>query len=147
MWLVIGYGNELRQDDGVGPRVARAVAAWGRSDVTALAVPQLMPELADAMADAAAVLFVDASPVCGTSVTLTPVVPDASTATITHTGSPGNLLTLVAALTGRHPPAWLFAVPATDFGYGNTLSPTAERGVKEAITCVRGWIASEDADA
>ena len=28
-----------------------------------------------------------------------------------------------------------------------TGSPTAERGVKEAVICVRAWIASEAADA
>ena len=29
MLLVIGYGNELRRDDGVGPSLARRVADWG----------------------------------------------------------------------------------------------------------------------
>jgi hydrogenase maturation protease len=43
--LVIGYGNELRSDDGVGPRVARAVAEWRLPGVEAIAVHQLTLEL------------------------------------------------------------------------------------------------------
>src|SRR5947209_7059306 len=35
--LVIGYGNELRGDDGVGPCVARTVASWQRPGLRALA--------------------------------------------------------------------------------------------------------------
>ena len=48
--LVIGYGNELRGDDGVGPRVARELSPrLGVSfGVSAIDVHQLMPELAGA---------------------------------------------------------------------------------------------------
>jgi Ni,Fe-hydrogenase maturation factor len=31
--LVIGYGNSLRCDDGVGQAIARRVADWGLKDV------------------------------------------------------------------------------------------------------------------
>jgi hypothetical protein len=58
--LVIGYGNELRGDDGVGPAAARAVAAWNEPGVQGIATHQLTPELADAIAGAEEVVFVDA---------------------------------------------------------------------------------------
>jgi hydrogenase maturation protease len=45
--LVLGYGNTLRRDDAVGPLAAEAVAGWGRPGVLALALPQLLPELAE----------------------------------------------------------------------------------------------------
>ena len=35
-FLVIGYGNELRGDDALGPCAARRIAGWGLADVTAL---------------------------------------------------------------------------------------------------------------
>ena len=57
MILVIGYGNELRRDDGLGPRVAASLAGPG---VRALAVRQLTPELAEEVATARLVVFVDA---------------------------------------------------------------------------------------
>jgi Ni,Fe-hydrogenase maturation factor len=58
--LVIGCGNDLRGDDALGPLAATAVAAWDMPGVQALAVHQLMPELAEALAEADLAIFVDA---------------------------------------------------------------------------------------
>jgi hydrogenase maturation protease len=58
--LVIGYGNSLRGDDGVGPLVAEQVAEWNLPDVRSLSVHQLTPELASEMALAKTVIFIDA---------------------------------------------------------------------------------------
>ena len=58
--LVIGYGNELRGDDGIGPRVAEAVAARNHPGVRVRIVCQLVPELAAELAEARTVIFVDA---------------------------------------------------------------------------------------
>ena len=59
--LVIGYGNTLRSDDGVGPKVADAVAALALIGVRALACPLLTPELADPVSQARVAVFVDAA--------------------------------------------------------------------------------------
>jgi hypothetical protein len=45
--LVIGYGNSLRRDDGVGPRVAEAVEALQLPGVRTLTCQLLTPEFAD----------------------------------------------------------------------------------------------------
>jgi hydrogenase maturation protease len=63
--LVIGYGNTLRGDDGLGPHVAEGlqgvVSAYGRLlDVRIMALPQLDVVLACQMAEADVVIFVDA---------------------------------------------------------------------------------------
>ena len=59
-FLVIGYGNTLRSDDGAGQRVAEKIGQWELPGVGALAVHQLTPELAENIAQADAVIFVDA---------------------------------------------------------------------------------------
>ena len=41
MILVIGYGNTLRSDDGVGPHIAQEVAAQGWPSVCSITVHQL----------------------------------------------------------------------------------------------------------
>jgi Ni,Fe-hydrogenase maturation factor len=64
--LVIGYGNDLRGDDGAGPRVAELVRGWRLPGLTAIAVRQLTPELAEPLASAEFALFVDARPPDGT---------------------------------------------------------------------------------
>jgi Ni,Fe-hydrogenase maturation factor len=59
--LVIGYGNTLRRDDGVGVRAAEMMAADARfADVEVLTTYQLTPELSLDIATASLVVFVDA---------------------------------------------------------------------------------------
>jgi hydrogenase maturation protease len=137
MFLVIGYGNELRRDDGVGPRVARAVASWNVRGVLALALHQLTPELAEAVAGADEVFFVDADAREVGGVRVRPVRPDAGQTTLDHASSAPALLALVGAVYGRRPRAWLMTLPAPDLDFGEELSPAAVRGVDEALRCLR----------
>ena len=57
--LIVGYGNPLRGDDGVGQAVAQAFAE--EDGVDALACHQLTPELAERFAAAARVVLIDAA--------------------------------------------------------------------------------------
>ncbi len=57
--LVIGYGNTLRGDDGVGQLVAVAVSKWQLPGVIALERHQLTAELAEPLSRAAIAIFVD----------------------------------------------------------------------------------------
>ena len=59
--LVIGYGNTLRSDDAVGPRVAEAVRELNLPGVRTLSCGLLTPELSDPISQARKVVFVDAS--------------------------------------------------------------------------------------
>jgi hydrogenase maturation protease len=60
--LVIGCGNPLRSDDGVGRHAARQIAATvSPSDVTVLVRHQLTPDLAEPVYKARLVIFIDAS--------------------------------------------------------------------------------------
>lgn len=139
--LVLGYGNELRGDDAVGPRVAAAVAEWKLAGVHALALHQLTPELADPISHAQAVIFVDAA--VSPSVTETTVLslePDAPSELGAHTSDPRTLLALALALFGRCPRAWLIQIPVEQFDLGQPLSRTATRGVAAALENVRRLI-------
>jgi hydrogenase maturation protease len=139
--LVIGYGNELRRDDGAGPAVARTVIEWHSPRFRGLAVQQLTPELVEAVAGAAEVLFVDASfegfapfP----SVTFHLLQSDPEPAPLIHALTPARLLGLTHALFGSIPPARLLTIPAQDFGFGEGLSPLAQSGVEEALRWLVG---------
>jgi hydrogenase maturation protease len=144
MILVIGYGNELRRDDGVGPRVARAVAGWGRPGVVAEWRHQLTPELVEMIAGAGAVVFVDAALGDG-DVRICPIGSMEPRSVFNHISSPTELLALSQVLHDRRPPAWLVSVPAADFGFGEQLSPCARRGMEEALRHICRLIASETA--
>jgi hydrogenase maturation protease len=137
--LVIGYGNTLRGDDGVGPRVADAVAGWGLPDVEAIAVHQLTPELAEPLADARVAIFVDARLAgAGESFRIRPIEAGGPAAGLGHTGDPRSLLALAQGAFGRHPRAWLITVPAADLAMGEGLSPAVERQRQAVLRHIAG---------
>lgn len=119
--LVIGYGNSLRSDDGLGPQIAAAVEAWQRPQVRGLSVHQLVPELAENLARTEAVIFVDAalsrSPDPLAVQLFSPgAVP---LPCLGHIYTPELLLALTEQLYGRCPTAWCLQVPAHSLGFGD----------------------------
>jgi hydrogenase maturation protease len=139
--LVIGYGNVLRGDDGLGVRVAEAVAAWRRPGVEVHAVHQLTPELAEAVAGARLVVFVDARPAAGcTDVRVQRLMPAGAGVGLGHSSDPTWLLGLAEALYGSCPQASLVTVPGSCFRAGVQLSPTAAGALKDAVGVVAGFL-------
>ena len=132
--IVIGYGNTLRSDDGAGPRVAMAVASKELPGLTAVAVHQLTPELAEPLAAAELAIFVDArSAERDQAVEVRPLEPEDSGRSTGHTSDPRMLLALTRAIYGRSPRSWLVTVPGVELSLGEGLSATAERGVEDAL--------------
>ena len=131
--LVIGYGNTVRQDDQAGPLVAERIEALALPGVIALACPQLSPEHAEAVAQARAVVFVDAQAGTAREVCLQRVLPGDSTHVTTHAAEPRTVLALARDIYGHVPPTWLLTIPAERFGFGTDLSPLTERGVEVVI--------------
>src|SRR5512140_3275946 len=92
--LLIGYGNTLRSDDGVGPRVIEAVAALKLPNVSTLSCDLLTPELADPISRAEQVVFVDAALDAPREVQLRPLAPAGSSQIMAHAADPRTLLAL-----------------------------------------------------
>ena len=140
--LVIGYGNPLRGDDGVGWRVAEALAVAlpeGTADV--LAVHQLTPELSDPISHAAMVVFIDAAAdgevgrvACfelgGDDAGSQPALQGS------HQMSPDTLLAMAEALFGRRPVAYLVTIAGESFDLSEALSPVVEAAVLVAVAAV-----------
>ena len=131
--LVIGYGNTLRRDDGVGPKVAEAVAALGLPGVRALACPLLTPELAEAVSRADVVVFVDAAVDVPREVQMRKLAPAASAQVMAHAASPVTLLAVARDVFGSAPEAWWLTIPVEDLGIGEAFSPLAQRGFEIAL--------------
>ena len=144
--LVIGYGNTLRTDDGVGRRVAMAVSSWGRPDVESIAVHQLAPELAEPLATAELAIFIDARLAeGGEAVEVRPLEPSGGRGGLGHASDPRALLAAARALYGRSPRRLLVTVPAAELSVGEGLSPTAWRGAEEALGRIAALIEGEGA--
>jgi hydrogenase maturation protease len=135
--LVIGYGNTLRRDDGVGPRVAARVEELRLPGVLTMACPQLTPELADPVSQAAAVVFVDASVEQRGPVRLRRLDPSDSSQILAHAADPRILLALARDAFGRAPQAWMLTIPAKELGFGERLSRPASLGLRDAVRAVR----------
>ena len=135
--LVIGYGNELRCDDGVGPKVAAAVAEWNSSGIRTLACHQLTPELAEPIASARQVVFVDAAAASSGAVQLRQLDPIMSAEAMTHSTDPRWLLGLAKQVFGRCPSAWSLTIPTEDLGFGEELSSLARQGMQTALERIR----------
>lgn len=134
-FLVIGYGNDLRSDDAIGPLVAETVEAWGMPNVKALALHQLTPELADSLQNSDGAIFVDACSLPSVKEVQVQAIEPAESITtaIGHTSDPRSLLALTKALYGHFPRAWMVTVPAANFELGETLSTVAEQGIADAL--------------
>jgi hydrogenase maturation protease len=133
MFLVIGYGNRLRRDDGAGPELLKMILEnGGFNDIRAIEVHQLVPELAEEIAlhDVAAVLFFDAgvgtvrpnAQGAGCNVGLSKLDGTTATPSLGHYCDPSTLLLYAELLHGSKPPAWLVTIPGEDFGFGEGFS-------------------------
>jgi hydrogenase maturation protease len=124
--LVIGIGNPLFGDDGIGPHIAHMLLERDTA-LTVVPARQLLPEHADAIHRADAVIFVDASVDLPAGVIeVTPVVPLTSGGASGHHLTPARLLALVELVYGPAPPAQLIAVGVGQMGLNDPLSAAVQ---------------------
>ena len=145
--LLIGYGNPLRQDDGLGWRIAMAIEALDLPGLQVLAAQQLTLELAAPIALAEAVVFVDATYGIATLALKplhhNPQAPDPGPQTWSHQLTPQALLMLAGELYGHQPAALQLLVPAQWDGHGEGFSPCAAAALPTAMALLVAWAGGE----
>jgi hydrogenase maturation protease len=137
--LVIGYGNTLRGDDGVGPRVAEAVGHLGLPGVSTLICPLLTPELADPISRVEKVVFVDAAVDAPKEVQWRHLQPYESSQIMAHAADPRTMLALARDVFGHVPQAWWLTIPAVDLGFSEEFSPAVQRDFAVAIKKIQAF--------
>ncbi len=135
--VILACGNTLRSDDGVGPWLAEWAEDKFRHDLAVHVVirQQWTPELAEEIARARSVLFVDCSVDSAPgSVTLTPVEPAASGQGLaTHHLGAAELLALVRELYNSLPrSALLLTVGAGSTELGEEFSEPVLDAIPQA---------------
>ncbi len=138
--LVIGYGNLLRGDDGVGQRAAQLLAEACAADrVTVIACHQLTPELAPAIAGADRLILLDAE--AGGEpgqIRCRDLMPAAGhSGVLAHHMDASSLLAMAQMLYGHAPPTTIFTVCGASFDLGETLSPAVEAALPLLVAAVR----------
>lgn len=150
--LIIGYGNTLRSDDGVGPWLTEALeiahsaglAQTARGVIAFISATQLLPEHADPMSRARLVVFVDAA------VDVPPgethwreVEPAADNGGRVHSFSPESLLRMAGQF-GRVPEqALLLAIGGEAWGLGETFSERVRQTADRLLGEIPQRIATE----
>ena len=137
--LVVGYGNTLRGDDGLGPFIVAGlqdVAAWGEVDAQTVVLPQLDVTLAAAMHEVTLVIFVDARDDADEeSVKVQRVFPTATPLNLRHTshslGIP-DLLRMALDWFGSRPACYAVMPKGYDFSLSENISPNAQRTARQA---------------
>jgi hydrogenase maturation protease len=142
--LVIGYGNPLRGDDGLGMHAARLLADDPRLlGARVIERHQLTPELAADFSEAALVVLVDANVVDeagAVSVRRLEAATGSGPGSSHHT-DPADLAALARELWGASPAVFLVSVGAASLEMGETLSATIRRALPAVVEAVVAIVA------
>jgi hydrogenase maturation protease len=138
--LIVGYGNPLRGDDGIGWVAAQKLGQKFKNDsrVGSLAVHQLTPELADPISKVELVLFIDAAEgqppghLCCTFITPQPRRSNQAQS-MTHDFDPPRLLTMARTVYGCCPQAMLFTIAGQEFAHRESLTRTVELACERLV--------------
>lgn len=130
--LLIGYGNTLRCDDGIGQLVAMTAEKWNEPLLESVYIHQLTPELAEKIAEFEIVIFVDAS-INTEKITLTLIKSSSINTNFTHYLTPESLIYLTEFLYQKTPQAWLISIPIKNLDLGEEISDFATQGKEKAL--------------
>lgn len=143
--LILACGNTLRSDDGIGPWLAEwAEERFGGNDsIRIIASQQWTPDLAEDIAHAEHVLFVDCSIEAEAgSVKIAPIEPVAAKAGVAthHQGAP-ELLALAQELFQTRPKkAMLLTIGAGSTELGETFSEAVLDAIPQACAAVESTV-------
>lgn len=145
--LLLVCGNTLRQDDGVGLRIAEAMEQlFPAARLRIVAAHQFTPEMSAEIAATEVVIFVDAraSDEPG-AIRVLALAATAGEAEVHRAGShglePAALLGLAKTLCGHAPArAFVVTVGAGCFGYGERLSGELRQAVPRAVRLIANLV-------
>lgn len=145
MWLIIGYGNILREDDGAGFHLATSLATdISLRLVRVLAVHQLTPELSLELAaqDVDRVLFIDASRGQADPFVMRRLDPQAAAGSCGHHFTPDLLLHMTHSLYRHSPKGWLLTLATRQMGVGDSVSESAQAATAKADALIKKLVAA-----
>lgn len=158
--LIIGYGNVDRQDDGVAWHVLSQLAAkLGCTDPSAIFEEgfspsgcnldflyslQLVPEMAETIANYDRVCFIDAhNGSLPEDLSLAPVVAEYRPSPLTHHVTPFTCVALSKELYGKAVEAIMVSIRAREFEFTQELSARTAALVTPAVESIIEWLDTE----
>lgn len=142
--LVIGYGNSLRSDDGIGWHAAARLADDARMrGAVVLQRHQLTPDLALDLGGASLVVLVDASDgdQAGVIAVRRLDPPQGAGPAWSHHLEPASLLAIARHLYGASPTVYVVSVGTASLEVGDHLSPPVEQALPGVVDAVAAIVA------
>lgn len=140
--LIVGYGNPLRSDDALGliaaDRLSAIPAIESDSSIEIIKCHQLMPELAEKIANSSLVIFIDAAAASEGKIPGSLHIAEIqfdphSSVTLGHHCTPAELISFSVALLGGSPKAMVVSLTAASFDFGETLTDAVQKGMPTLI--------------
>jgi hydrogenase maturation protease len=153
--IIFGYGNPDRQDDGVAwhvlaglaQRLGQSVPRDLEDEFDESGPPrlvynlQLVPELAESIAECQRVCFVDAhTGSIPQDLQAVPLQPQFQNSPFSHHMTPQTLLALCQELYQAVPEALLVSIRGFEFGFSRSLSAQTQALSKQAIELILQWL-------
>lgn len=146
--LVIGYGNPGRVDDGLGPAFAERIEGAGLAGVRVLSDYQLQVEHACEVAEAAVVLFADASTSGDELVSLRRLLPRQAEGIGSHSLRPETVIAFARDMFGWDGQAYLLGIRGADYNrFAEELSTTGMAALEQAVALVAGALRDDRLEA
>ena len=138
--LVIGYGNSLRSDDGVGVWVAERIAELNLPDVDVRTCHQLHLELVPDIVQYETVILVDAA-AGGAPLAVRKSVPALELPSSSdHSVHPETLQQIARELYGVLPDMHLYTVRGENFDFGTVLTTSVLDRANSAIAQIAAFL-------
>jgi hydrogenase maturation protease len=144
--LIIGYGNSLRKDDGLGIYAAQSLASDSLpAGAEILICHQLSPELSARLAEVEQAIFIDATlrkdgETPGTIKTRKLHPRTTQPSGITHYFDPEILLAMAETLYNHVPQATLFSVTVENIDLGEGLSPVVSEALPVLVENIKKYL-------
>lgn len=147
-FLVIGFGNPGRLDDGLGPALATRLEGATLPGVTVDADYQLQVEDAESVSRHDVVVFADAALSGPAPFSVTEVQPRRGVTFSSHSLEPADVLGLAFDLFQASARGFLLGIRGYEFDeFGERLSPEAVRNLDAATSFLLGVLARDDVES
>ena len=133
--LIIGIGNNTRQDDGLGWGFLELLEKEGFNADNLVCKYQLMVEDAELISGFDSVIFIDA---CKSALengfTFEPIYPAEEVSFSTHSVPPNQILNLCKTIYAKKPKAYLLKIQGCNWDIGIGFSELAETNLNNAFS-------------
>lgn len=135
---IIGYGNTLRQDDGLGPGLIEKIRHETGPGITLECKQQLTPEDCLSFREKDIVIFADATVDCEGPFCFYCIKPVFGISYSMSTYSPEMIMALSSMMSDKKTTGYVLAIRGYSFGMVDELSPEARLNLEGACRFITG---------